>query len=476
MLRKAGDCGGVTGNLDLPNPMKHSFTHWKLTSEGNRKTVRFAGAASLASRIFAAAAIGVMLSGFCETVRAATFDWTPTATSTSYNWNDGLNWLPNTGFPNAAGDVANVTADLVGTTAQTINLNTAITLGTLNLGDSGTGTDGQYIIAANGGSLTFDNGASAATLNHSSQGSSPNDVISANVTIGANGLIVNQLTGSTKIIQITGSISGGNLTAMGAGTGFVSLAGNNTGWSGTVTVAQGLVNTGASANAVTVNNAVVVQQSGTFRAQTLTSVSGTLTVGSLVGGGTVEISGTSAYLNVGGDGAKASRTITVDGASAFLAPGDSTDPTGTLKLVGLLSSGSGNLAVNLTNGFLNIDLNGTGAGNFDNLQITSAATSVLTLANTFDLVLTLGYAPTLGESFEIVSIDGITAINGQFAQGTSISAMFASNTYYFSIDYAGGDGNDIVLTSVVPEPGVVGLFGLGAGLLLLGARARARRQ
>lgn len=71
-----------------------------------------------------------------------------------------------------------------------------------------------------------------------------------------------------------------------------------------------------------------------------------------------------------------------------------------------------------------------------------------------------------------MDIDGVTAVNGQFAQATSISVVFASNTCNFSINYAGGDGNDIVLTTVVPEPSVFALIGLGAFALLTGRRRR----
>jgi len=40
------------------------------------------------------------------------------------------------------------------------------------------------------------------------------------------------------------------------------------------------------------------------------------------------------------------------------------------------------------------------------------------------------------------------AVVGTFAQGSSVS--FGGNT--FSIDYAGGDGNDMVLTATVVAP------------------------
>src|SRR5262245_60481136 len=60
-----------------------------------------------------------------------TYTWTPTAAGT-FDWNNPANWSPNTGFPKAADDVANVTSALAGN--QTIKLNVPIQVGTLNIG------------------------------------------------------------------------------------------------------------------------------------------------------------------------------------------------------------------------------------------------------------------------------------------------------------------------------------------------------
>src|ERR1700730_1579805 len=60
-----------------------------------------------------------------------TYTWTPTAAG-SFDWNSAANWAPHTGFPHAADDVANVTSALAGN--ETIKLNVAIKVGTLNIG------------------------------------------------------------------------------------------------------------------------------------------------------------------------------------------------------------------------------------------------------------------------------------------------------------------------------------------------------
>jgi hypothetical protein len=66
-----------------------------------------------------------------------------------------------------------------------------------------------------------------------------------------------------------------------------------------------------------------------------------------------------------------------------------------------------------------------------------------------NLVITVGGTITIGDQFTIINNEGINAVVGQFVQGIS----YTSGAYNFSINYAGGDGNDVVLTtSAIPEP------------------------
>lgn len=81
--------------------------------------------------------------------------------------------------PNAISDIANLNlVNLSGN--QTINLDGAVTLGTLNLGDT-SGNQSYIIAAGTGGSLIFDGGASSA-LNKFGIGT---DVITSNITLTA---------------------------------------------------------------------------------------------------------------------------------------------------------------------------------------------------------------------------------------------------------------------------------------------------
>jgi DNA-binding beta-propeller fold protein YncE len=83
--------------------------------------------------------------------------------------------------------------------------------------------------------------------------------------------------------------------------------------------------------------------------------------------------------------------------------------------------------------------------------------------------LTLTAAPTVGEQFTLVNNTATPAaanpITGTFAglpQDGLVSASYGGVTYYFRADYAGGDGNDLVLTALEPE-GTVALNWAGAG-------------
>ena len=151
--------------------------------------------------------------------------------------------------------------------------------------------------------------------------------------------------------------------------------------------------------------------------------------------------------------------VTVD-AGAQLSPGAS--GVGALTVGDMtLSTGSG----------LVIDLNPT-TGESDVLNVKGTVA-----LNGADLILDLLSAPTRGESFDILTNDGIDPIFGEFSEGTQVTGMFDGRAYSFRIDYdfnadGGAVGNDIRLTAV-PEPATWLLTGLG-GLIVLGARSRQR--
>lgn len=178
----------------------------------------------------------------------------------AYSWQHLHNWNL-AAVPNAVGDVANLNlVNLAGNLS--INLDGAVTLGTLNLGDTGGGQ--SYILAAgSGGSLIFDNGGGSSTLEKFGIST---DVITSNITLTATApLTVNVDDG---MLALTGVISGsGGFTKEGEGT--LALRGSNT-FTGLTTINNGMildipaVNDGAVLGSASAGNGTVVNAGGTL--------------------------------------------------------------------------------------------------------------------------------------------------------------------------------------------------------------------
>lgn len=201
-------------------------------------------------------------------VQAATVDWGVSQSGTPgiyswqhlYNWNAvGLHQTP-LAVPNAVGDIANLNLlNLAGT--QTINLDGAVTLGTLNIGDT-TGQQSYLLAAGTGGSLLF-NGGAASALNKFGIGT---DVITSGITLnGAAPLTVDVDDG---ILALTGVIGGaGGITKTGEGT--LVMRGSST-FTGLTTITNGTLlaiptaNDGAVLGSATAGNGTVVNAGGTL--------------------------------------------------------------------------------------------------------------------------------------------------------------------------------------------------------------------
>ena len=155
------------------------------------------------------------------------FTWTP-ATAGTKQWNTSANWAAAI-VPNAAGATVRINNDITGN--QTIQLASATTLGSLDLGDSN--STHAFTLASSGGSMVFNNSGNAAILSKTTGG---NDTISVPVSL-ANNLILTQSASGT--LAFSGGISGAKaLTKTGAGT--VVFASPNS-YTGVTTLEDGLL-------------------------------------------------------------------------------------------------------------------------------------------------------------------------------------------------------------------------------------------
>ncbi len=96
-----------------------------------------------------------------------------------------------------------------------------------------------------------------------------------------------------------------------------------------------------------------------------------------------------------------------------------------------------------------VDLYGPAAA--DRLDVTGAVNLTGAALDATRFVGGTATAPAPGQAFTIIANDGTDAVAGTFA-GLAEGATFVSNGRTLRISYAGGDGNDVVLTDVTPVP------------------------
>ena len=129
-----------------------------------------------------------------------------------------------------------------------------------------------------------------------------------------------------------------------------------------------------------------------------------------------------------------------------------------------------------------VELDGVVAGtDYDQLVLSSDANRTIALGSA-ELSVLLGYAAANGDTFTIIEnlrasggTSGLFSYGGNpLNEGDAFTTTFNANPYGFTISYAGGSGNDVVLTStgLVPEP--AGLAALALGSLPLVRRRRRR--
>ena len=167
-----------------------------------------------------------------------------------------------------------------------------------------------------------------------------------------------------------------------------------------------------------------------------TDAGATVSAGSLLIDGTMTASAATSVLSgatLGGAGTLAG-TVT---ASGIVAPGNAAGTVGTLTTgaltLGTASSGAGILSLDLTS-----------ATSYDRVALSSLNLTFATLS------ISAGSALATGDQFTIVSVAGTSGgVTGTF-DGLTEGGTFPVGSRVFRINYAAGDGNDVVLTDVTP--------------------------
>ena len=247
-------------------------------------------------------------------------------------------------------------------------------------------------------------------------------VVAADQVDDATNLVVNfpatfSVNGQTETI---GSLAGSGLVNLGASGNLTTGNATNTTFGGSIS------NTGASL--------VVKQGAGTF---TLTGINTYL--GSLnITGGILEVAATGKVAadvraNSGGTLAGTGTItgqVTNTNASGTVSPGAAAGGAGTLN--------TGNLVFPNAATF-KMDVNGTGAGQFDQLNVTGTV-------NLTNVTLSLqgGYVVAPGDTITLINNDGAEAITGTFV-GLAEGAVVSVGGFVGRVSYIGGSGNDVVL-------------------------------
>lgn len=297
------------------------------------------------------------------------------------------------------------------------------------------------------GTFTLGGGSNSSTVEYT--GGAQNVAATATIVSNYDNLT---LSGSTVTKTLLGSITADALLTVGS-TVTMSMADKNAtvgSLTGAGTVQFG---NGAVANTFTVgSDGTSTTFSGVFNSTNDSSDvfvkngAGTLTVSNThtftgtykASAGTLLLTGTLATTSTstldGGILAGTGSAGIISGSSngGTLGPGNPASSTGTFSTRNFAFAAQSTYS---------IQVNGTTAGtNYDQTSVTGT----VNLASA-TLSMSLGYAPSVGDSYTIIANDSTDAVTGTFsgqAEGSTITASGIA----FTVSYVGGTGNDVTLT------------------------------
>ncbi len=299
-----------------------------------------------------------------------------------------------------------------------------------------TGAGFRLELSAPDNDWSGDTKVSVGTLSVITQGA-----LSPNTTLDMNGGTVNL----NSTLQTVAGLKGATGSISGGGTLTVNQVGNTV-YGGGISGATNLTKDGTG----TLGLSGAITSTGGLRVN-----NGVLNVnGSVTGTATAAAGG-----RLGGTGTIGGLVLDVGGT---VSAGETT---------GVLTAGN----ADFLGGAFAVELNGTTAGlDYDQLKVTSA----FTLSVSTELVISLGYAPALNDSFTLIDNAAAPTFSSGFTVGgvpIADEGLFMVGGQHYRLDYTGGaDSNDIVLTAV-PEPGSAVLLLGGLVLCAVNRRSRLRK-
>ncbi len=360
--------------------------------------------------------------------------------------------------------LGNVTGGTTIANGSTLRLGDGLTIGE-NVTISGVGINAAF------GALMINEGTSSTSL-------------TGTVTLAADASIGTFNTGDT--LTISGAVSGDGYTLSKVGSGTLALSGNNNGSTFATTVSGGTLQIEGSGNlgsgsvtladgttlditdATTVQNAIVLSGNSTIQNADAVTLSGVLSGNNNLtktGAGALTLTNTNTYAGTttvsagtllvngslnGSTGITISSGATLGGTGSLFA----TSSTNTLTLDSGATLGPGTSPGTLTvngnldaAGTLNMELGGTTAGTgYDQLIVNG---TVDLAGATLNASFVDGFESTLAvnDVFTLIENDATDAVTGSF-EGLAEGATVIIDGKYFQISYAGGDGNDVVLTAI----------------------------
>ncbi|MCB1905503.1 MAG: hypothetical protein KDI18_15710, partial [Gammaproteobacteria bacterium] len=184
------------------------------------------------------------------------------------------------------------------------------------------------------------------------------------------------------------------------------------------------------------NNTLTIDTTGNIQTTTFNLTGGTLQ------GGTIDYDDTTGNFNfTGGTLVVGTFNGTLIQTGGTMAPGNSPGITTVNGNYNLSSAGAIQIELNS---------NGTAGVDFDQLDVNGVVNLNADVGTGGELNILLGFTPSIGNSFTIIDNDASDLIIGFFeglGQLANFDVVNGNDHVTFQIDYAGGDGNDVVLTA-----------------------------